>query len=82
MMRETTLTKPKRKTTADYKAFAAQLLTEMNYLEIEMDKDRAESERLKAETQAIKAETDIIKARTAATLSQLMQQVNSLTGTA
>lgn len=81
-MSETTLTKPKRNTPADYKAFAAQLLTEMSCLEEEMDKDRAASERLKAETQAIKAETDIIKAQTATTLSQLMQQVNSLTGAA
>jgi hypothetical protein len=78
-MSETALTKPKRKTTAEYEAIAAQLLAEMNRLEEQMDKDHAESERLKSETQVIKAETEIIKARTATTLSQLMQQVNSLT---
>jgi hypothetical protein len=77
-MSETALTKPKPKTNSDYQALAEQLLIEMDRLEEQMDEDRAESERLKTETQVIKAETEIIKARAAATLSQLMQQVEHL----
>jgi hypothetical protein len=70
-MSETALTKPKRKTSADYEAIAKQMLAEINRLEEQMDKDHAESERLKAETQ-------VIKARTATTLSQLQEQINRL----
>lgn len=78
-MSETALTKPKRKTSADYEALAAQLLADMERLEAQMDKTYMESERLKAETQIIKAETEIIKARTTSTLSQLALQMNRLT---
>ena len=77
-MSESVLTKSKPKTAAEYEAIAEQMLVEMNRLETQMDSDRAVSERLKVETQVIKAETEIIKTRTATTLSQLLQQVNSL----
>ena len=70
-MSEPVLTKPKRKTAADYKAIASQLLADISRLEEQMDKDRAESERLKIETQ-------IIKKHTAATLSQLQEQIDRL----
>ena len=77
-MSETALNKPKRKNNADYKAIAAQQLVEMSRIEDQMDWSRSGSERLKAETQVIKAETEVIKARVSTTLSQLMQQINSL----
>lgn len=77
-MNETVLTKPKPKTTAEYKAAFAHLIAEMNRVDERMDKDRAESERLKAETEIIKAETEIIKARASANLSRLHEQINSL----
>ena len=70
-MSETTLSKSKRKTAADYEAIAAQLLAEISRLEEQMDKDRAESDRLKAETQ-------VIKGHTAATLSRLREQMDRL----
>ncbi len=73
-MSETILTKPKRKT-ADYEALAAQMLAEINRLEAQMDRDHAEGERLKIETQ-------VIKARTAATLSQLQEQITRLSRSA
>jgi hypothetical protein len=73
-MSETILTKPKRKTAADYKALAAQMLAEINRLEEQMDRDHAEGERLKVETQ-------VIKAHTATTLSQLQEQINRLSKT-
>ena len=86
-MNETTLTKPKRATNAEDKAFLAQLLADMNVLEEQMDKVHADSERskaeteiIKAETEIIKAETEIIKARTATTLSQIMRQINDRAG--
>ena len=70
-MDETTLTRQKLKTTADYKAAFAHLLAEMDCIDERMDKDRAEIERLKIET-------EIIKARTSANLSRLQEQVNNL----
>jgi hypothetical protein len=70
-MGETTLTKSRRKTAADYEAVAAQLLAEIDRLEEQMDKDHAEGERLKAETLAIKASTT-------ARLSRLQEQIHRL----
>ena len=63
-MSETTLTKPKRKTAADYEAIAVQLLAEMERINEQMDRDRAESE--------------LLKARTSETLSRLQEQINRL----
>ena len=70
-MNDTALPKSKRKTAADYQAVAAQLLTEINRLEEQMDRDHAESERLKVETQ-------VIMARTETTLSRLQEQIDRL----
>ena len=72
-MSEAVLTKSRRKAATHYESVAAQLLDQISHLEQQMDADRAESERLKAETQ-------IIKAHTAATLSQLREQINRLQG--
>ena len=71
-MSVTVLTKPKRKSKAEYEAIATQLLVEINRLEELMDRDEAESERLKAETQ-------VIKARSAVNLQLLREQMNQLT---
>ena len=70
-MTETAVSKPKRMTTADYKAIAAQLLDDIGRLEKEMDEDRSEGERLKAETQAIKAHA-------AETITQVQEQIDRL----
>ena len=79
MMSGTVLTKPRRKSRVDYEALLSQMLVEMGHLEEQMDKSRARSEQLCAETQIIKAETEVIKAKTTSTISELIQQVNSLT---
>jgi hypothetical protein len=55
-MKETTLTKPKRKSTADYEATTNQLLAEMQHLEMVMQADRIEIDRLKAETYLLREE--------------------------
>ena len=70
-MSVTVLTKPKRKSKAEYEAIATQLLVEINRLEELMDRDEAESERLKAETQVIKARSEVTRA-------QLKEQMNRL----
>ena len=73
-MSDMTLNKEKPKTTADYKALAAQMFAEVDRLEDKMDKSHAEGERLKTETQAIKAHT-------ASTLAQLREQMKRLSET-
>ena len=70
-MDESTLTRPKGKTTAGYKTAVAHMLTEMDLLDGRIDKNRAEIERLKIETQ-------VIKARTSANLTRLQEQIRSL----
>ncbi|HZO90286.1 MAG TPA: hypothetical protein VFB38_18315 [Chthonomonadaceae bacterium] len=62
-MSETMLSKPKRKTTADYKAIADQLLTGMRRLDELMQKDRTEIECLKAETARLEAENRVVLSR-------------------
>ena len=62
-MSETTLTKAKRKTVADYEAMADQLLADMRQLDELMQKDRAEIEYLKAETARLEAENRIVLSR-------------------
>ena len=62
-MSETSLTKPKRKTSADYKAIADELLLDMRRLDELMQKDRAEIETLKAETARLEAENRVVLSR-------------------
>ncbi|HZP83730.1 MAG TPA: hypothetical protein VFB21_18965 [Chthonomonadaceae bacterium] len=62
-MSETTLTKTKRKTAADYEAIADQLLADMRRLDELMQKDRAEIEYLKAETARLEAENRVVLSR-------------------
>ena len=70
-MNETTLTKPKRKTTADYEAEVDQLLADMRGLEMLMQSDRNEIDRLKAETRLLREESYRLETETRETLSRL-----------
>lgn len=70
-MSDATLTKPKRKTNADYEAIADQLLTNMQHLEMLMQSDRVEIDRLKAETHLLREEGLRLETETRATLSRL-----------
>jgi hypothetical protein len=70
-MSETTLTKTKRKTAADYEAMADQLLADMRNLETLMQSDRIEIDRLKAETHLLREESMRLETETRATLSRL-----------
>ncbi len=62
-MSETVLTKPKRKTAADYEAIADQLLADMKRLDELMLKDRTEIDYLKAETARLEAENRAVLSR-------------------
>ena len=50
-------TQPVPQTDAEYEAAFAQLLSEMQHLREQMDRDQTDIEWLKAETQNLKAET-------------------------
>jgi hypothetical protein len=58
-MSETTLTKTKRKTAAEYEAMADQLLKDMRRLDESMREDGGEIEFLKAETARLAAENRV-----------------------
>jgi hypothetical protein len=81
-MSDSILTKPKRKTAAEYEAEADQLLAEMRWLEEKMDRDRVEIDRLRNETRQLKVESDVIAANTAATLTRINRIVDRLAGAA
>jgi hypothetical protein len=70
-MSETTKTKTKRKTAADYEAMANQLLADMRHIETCMQSDRIEIDRLKAETHLLREEALRLETETRATLSRL-----------
>ena len=70
-MSETTLSKTKRKTAADYEALADQLLADMRHLETLMHSDRMDIDRLKAETYLLREEAMRLETETRATLSRL-----------
>jgi hypothetical protein len=70
-MSDTTVTKTKRKTAADYEAIADQLLADMRHLETLMQSDRVEIDRLKAETHLLREEALRLETETRATLSRL-----------
>ena len=70
-MSETTFTKTKRKTAADYEAIADQLLADMQHLETLMHSDRNEIDRLKAETYLLREEARRLETETQTVLSRL-----------
>jgi hypothetical protein len=67
-MSETSVTKTKRKTAADYKAIADQLLADMRRLNELMQKDRTEIDYLKAESAHLEAENRVVLSRLKASL--------------
>jgi hypothetical protein len=71
LMSETTLTKTKRKTIADYEAIADQLLADMRHLETLMQADRIEIDRLKAEMHPLREEAMRLRTEMRAALSRL-----------
>jgi hypothetical protein len=62
-MSDTSVTKTKRKATADYEAIADQLLADMKRLDELMQKDRSEIEYLKVETARLEAENRLVLSR-------------------
>lgn len=62
-MRETTLTKSKRKTTAGYEVIADQLLADMKLIDELMQKDRTEIDYFKAKTARLEAENRVVLSR-------------------
>ncbi len=70
-MDETILTKPKRKTTADYKTVVAEMFAEITRLNEQMHRDQADIDCLKIETDALKAETLRLKSEIRAILTRL-----------
>ena len=70
-MSETTLTKTKRKTAADYRTAITEMFAEISNLNEQMRQDQAEIDRLKIETDALKPETLRLKLETRAILTRL-----------
>ena len=70
-MSESVLTKPKRKSNADYKIAVAEMFAEITRLNEQMHHDEADITRLKIETEALKAETLRLKSETRAALARL-----------
>lgn len=74
-MRETALTKPKRKTTTDYEAMVDQLLAVMRRLDELMQKDCAEIEYLEADTARLEAENRVVLSRLKAMWLAMLQKL-------
>lgn len=74
-MSDAVITKEKRKTAADYKALAAQILEDITRLEEQMDRYSAEGERIKIETQAIKAHTAVTRVQLREQMKRLSEPV-------
>ena len=62
-MSETTVTKSKPRTDADYEAIADQLLADMKRLDEQMQTDRDEIDFLKADTARLEAKNLVVLAR-------------------